>query len=38
MPRKIEELLEDVRDVARPENRAAVVAKLEELRERAGPA
>ena len=38
VPRKLEELLEDVGDVARPENRAAVVAKLEELRERAGPA
>ena len=38
VPRKLEELLEDVGDVARPENRAAVVAKLEELRERAGSA
>lgn len=36
VPRKVEAMLEDVLAVARPENRAAVVAKLEELRAKAG--
>jgi len=38
VPRKLKAMLEDVRDVARDENLGAVVAKLEELREKAGPA
>ncbi|MGM0385565.1 MAG: DUF2254 family protein, partial [Actinomycetota bacterium] len=38
VPRKLEEMLQDVLDVARPENRAAVTAKLDEVHAKAGPA
>lgn len=38
VPKKLEEMLQDVLDVARPENRGAVAAKLEQLRATAGPA